>query len=328
MLQKILIIRFSSIGDIVLTTPVMRCLKKHMPHVSIHYATKKQYAALLESNPYVDKVHVFEDKKLPALTDALEKEKFDLILDLHNNLRTFLLTSNLNIPCRKFNKLNFRKWLAVKLHWNTLPDLHIVDRYLATLSDFGIHNDGAGLDHFIPQNERVDTASFPFGNTKYAALVIGALHATKKLPQHKLIALCNNIPTPIVLVGGPEDASAGDAIVAASTNKKIYNACGKYSLHGSASVIEQSDIVYTHDTGMMHIAAACKKNIISFWGNTIPAFGMYPYYGNTLSLAEQKRSGRIREVEGLSCRPCSKIGYATCPKGHFKCMELQSLNPA
>ena len=323
---KILIIRFSSIGDIVLTTPVIRCIKTHFPNAAIHYATKSQYVSLLEANPYIDKIHAFEDKKLPDLLERLDAEKFDLIIDLHHNLRTFLIKTNLGIEHRSFNKLNFKKWLMVKFKINKLPAKHIVDRYLETTKDFGVTNDGNGLDYFIPSQAHVDITTLPENfHRGYIAFVIGAMHNTKKLPLNKAIELCNQLKYPIILIGGKEDAAMGESIVTQSSNN-MYNACGKYTLNQSASILQQAQKVIAHDTGMMHIAAALKKDIISIWGNTVPEFGMYPYFGNTNSLQAQRASHKILEVNGLSCRPCSKIGFAVCPKGHFKCMQLQDFS--
>lgn len=321
--KKILILRFSSIGDIVLTTPVMRCIKTQLPDTEIHYATKKQYASILNANPYLSKLHLFEDKKLPTLMDDLAKEKFDLVIDLHNNLRTFLIKNNLNIASNSFRKINFQKWLMVTLKINRLPDKHIVDRYLDTAKELGIVNDGKGLDYFISENEIVSIASLPPSHQNgFVAVVIGALHYTKKLPNEKLIELCNKINQPIILIGGKEDFENGEII--SSSKQNILNACGKYSINQSASLIQQSLKVITHDTGMMHIAAAFKKDIISIWGNTIPEFGMYPYFGNERTLEQQRSANKILEIKGLYCRPCSKIGFEKCPKGHFKCMrEIQ-----
>ena len=324
--KKILVVRFSSIGDIVLTTPVIRCLKTQLSGVEIHYATKKQYASVLETNPYISKIHVFEDKKLPALVQNLADEKFDLIIDLHNNLRTFLLRSNLNIESHQFNKINFRKWLIVNWKINKLPSKHIVDRYLDTVKHLGVVNDGKGLDHFIPEKDTIRPDSLPSAfQNGYYAFVIGAKHFTKKLPVEKAIELCDILSKPIILIGGKEDMISGEKI-AASDPLNIYNACGKYNINQSASLIDQSVSVISHDTGMMHIAAALKKDIISIWGNTIPEFGMYPYYGDKNSLAEQKAAHKILEVKELSCRPCSKIGFETCPKGHFNCMYQINLS--
>ncbi len=313
---KFLFIRFSSIGDIVLTTPAVRCLKKQLPDAEIHYLVKKAFKSIPESNPYIDKVHVF-DNDLPAVIEDLKKEYITYVIDLQKNLRSYRIKQKLPFVAFSFNKLNLEKWLLTNFKINRLPVLHIVDRYLQTLDLFDIRNDGEGLDYFIPKNQEVDTASLPPAfQQNYIGLVVGAAHATKQLPIEKLKGLVEMIRKPVVLLGGPSDVDLAEEI--SRINPLItYNACGKYSLHQSASLVKQAKLIISHDTGLMHIASAFKKDILSVWGNTVPEFGMYPYLPG--------KSSKIFEVEGLSCRPCSKIGYKKCPKGHFKCMN--DINP-
>jgi len=311
--KKVLIIRFSSIGDIILCSPVMRCVKQQFPHISIHFATKKQFNYLLESNPYIDQVHLLESD-LSALIKALSSEKFDLIIDLHHNLRTAMIKLRLGVKSYSFNKLNLQKFLMVKLKVNKLPEVHIVDRYLECVTKLGVVNDGQGLDYFMPAGIALARRDQRLPETSFLALVIGAKFSTKRLPNDKLVALCRLLKQPIVLLGGPEDKERGDFIKAAAEGA-IYNLCGELSFHESVSVLQHASIVITHDTGLMHAAAALKKPIISIWGNTIPEFGMYPYLPN------QQTLNLKMEVSHLACRPCSKIGYDACPKAHFKCME-------
>ena len=140
--------------------------------------------------------------------------------------------------------------------------------------------------------------------------------------MEKLKELVTLIDHPLVLLGGPEDKANGEEL-AALDPIKIYNACGKFNLNESADLVRRAKLIITHDTGLMHIAAAFKKPIISIWGNTVPAFGMYPYYGRTSF--NQVQPYELIEVNGLGCRPCSKIGYDACPKKHFKCMQDISL---
>jgi ADP-heptose:LPS heptosyltransferase len=311
-LVKFLIIRFSSIGDIVLTTPVIRCLKEQVEGAEIHYLTKKQFAPVLQANPFIDKLHVLGDT-LGEVTDKLKEESFDYIIDLHNNLRSRIVKSRLKRVAFSFDKLNREKWLLVNLRINRLPDIHIVDRYLETVRLFDVKNDGKGLDYFIPSKEEVALSSLPAEfSAGYIGIVLGAQHATKKLPVERLIALCSLIKKPVVLLGGPGDKEIAEIIVNESTGS-IHNACGRYSINQSASLVKQANAIITHDTGLMHIAAAFKKTIFSVWGNTVPEFGMYPYKAGPNS--------KIFEVTGLSCRPCSKIGFDKCPKKHFKCMK-------
>jgi len=325
--MKVLIIRFSSIGDIVLTTPVIRALKTQLEDAEIHYATKVQYKSILEFNPYIDKLFLLE-KSLSELITQLKQEKYDCIIDLHHNLRTQIIKTALRRRSYSFDKINFKKWLKVNLKIDQLPSLHIVDRYMRTVEPLGVKSDALGLDYFIPEKDEVPLEWLPETHQKnFVAYAIGAQHNTKKLPLLKMIELCDRINKPIVLLGGKEDFETGERIHdffertnsseyelgLLELNKKtvIYNACGKFNLNQSASLVKKSTHVFSHDTGLMHIAAAFKKEVFSIWGNTIPEFGMYPYR-TRFTVLENKKIG---------CRPCSKIGYDKCPQGHFKCMN-------
>ncbi len=320
--MKILIIRFSSIGDIVLTTPVVRCLQQQLD-AEIHYLTKQSFHPVLVANPYINRIITIQ-KKVNEVLPFLNSEKYDIIIDLHRNLRSLQVKLKLGVKSYSFDKLNFEKWLMVNFKINRLPKVHIVDRYLAAVKKLGIVNDGKGLDYFIMKDDeliinsaeftaRVSTLPSFNASTRFIAFVIGAAHATKRLPIEKIIMICNKIQHPIILLGGPEDAERG-AIIAKVAGNHVINACGKLKLNQSASVVQQAWKVITHDTGLMHIAAAFNKDIISVWGNTIPEFGMYPYY------PAGKDHNITFEVNNLPCRPCSKIGYEKCPQGHFKCM--------
>ncbi|MFY7964926.1 MAG: glycosyltransferase family 9 protein [Chitinophagaceae bacterium] len=314
-----LIVRFSSIGDIVLTTPVIRCLKQQIPDCNIHFVTKKEYAIILHHNPYVDKVVEYSGN-WNLLMDELKTHQYTAIIDLHHNARTLRLKKALGVKSFSFNKLNINKWLLTALKVNTMPNVHIVDRYMETIKSFNITNDGKGLDYFIGDTDTVKQNDLPASHLfGYIGLVIGAAHNTKKLPVEKLRELCNKINYPIVLLGGKEDRELGDQI-AAVDREHVYNSCGKFNLNESADIVKKAKLIITHDTGLMHIAAAFKKPIISIWGNTVPSFGMTPYYGNV------QMPNAIFEVPNLRCRPCTKIGYDACPKKHFKCMNLQPID--
>ncbi len=311
---KFLVIRFSSIGDIVLTTPVIRCMKEQIEDVEIHYLTKTKYKSIIIANPYIDKLHLL-DKNFKTLLDTLKKENFDYVIDLHKNLRSFRIKSALNRFSFSFNKLNSQKWLLVNFKINKLPDVHIVDRYLKTLEVFSVSNDNKGLDYFIPPEEITDfSESISEFIKPYIVLVVGGGHYTKQIPVDKIQQIINSLNCSVVLLGGPEDvAKAGQLKI--SEKKNINNLVGKLTVNQSAEVIRNSSLVVSADTGLMHIAAAFRKKIISVWGNTVPEFGMYPYC--------PKEESNIFEVKGLKCRPCSKIGYRKCPKKHFNCMNQQ-----
>ena len=318
---KFLIIRFSSIGDIILTTPVIRCLRKQFPEAEIHFLTKQSFRNIVTSNPYIKKVHILADS-FELMLHELQIEEYDYIIDLHHNLRTLRIKKFLKkVKAFSFDKLNIEKYILTSVKINILPKKHIVDRNLETVKTLGVKNDGLGLDYFIPEKDIVSNKDIPTSHLHgYIAIVIGAALFTKKLPLHKLKELCAAIDHPVILLGGKEDFENGQAIASADPIK-IYNACGKFNLNESADLTRRSKLVISHDTGLMHIAAAFQKPIISVWGNTVPAFGMYPYYGKS-----SKQHFDIIEINKLWCRPCSKIGYNKCPLGHFKCMEKIVVN--
>jgi len=310
---KILIIRFSSIGDIVLTTPILRCIKLQLKDVELHFITKQQFISVIENNTYVDKFYTIKDS-LAEVVPQLKKENYDCVIDLHHNARTLKLKLALGKKSFSFNKLNWEKFLIVNLKTNKLPKTHIVDRYFETVKSLGVKNDKKGLDYFINEKDDIDIpSSLPsLFHNDYNVLVVGGSYYTKQIPVNKLKEICALSPLPIVLLGGKEDFINAEQVYQFHKNKTI-NLCGKLNLNQSASIIQQSHKVITSDTGLMHIAAAFKKDIISVWGNTIPEFGMGPYLAGNNS--------QIVEVKNLSCRPCSKLGYKKCPKGHFKCMN-------
>ena len=314
---KILIIRFSSIGDIVLTSPVIRCMKEQLPGIEIHYLVKKQFQPILAANPYISKIWVFQDSFRP-LIPQLKAEYFSYIIDLHKNYRSFYVKSRLVRPSSSFPKLNYEKWMIVNIKINRLPGIHVVDRYFKAVQDLGVGNDRKGLDYFIPPGEevRIELLPMEFQNG-FIAFVIGGKYTTKIIPEEKVTEICSKTSQPFILLGGKEDQVRGERIVS-QAGGTVLNSCGQYSINQAASLIRQATKVITNDTGLMHIAAAFRKPVLSVWGNTIPEFGMYPYLPEGL-----KDKSKIFEVKGLDCRPCSKIGFDKCPKKHFKCMVNQ-----
>jgi heptosyltransferase-2 len=245
----------------------------------------------------------------------LKMEEYDFIIDLHHNFQTMRLKKELGVKSFSYNKFAIRKWIYTNLKWNLMPKKHLVDRYMETVESFGIKNDGEGLDYFIPEKDETHLKDIPVSHhAGYIGIVIGASHFTKKMPVEKLKELSRKINHPIILMGGKEDMITGNEI-ASVDEVKIYNACGKFNLNESADLVKKSKLIMTHDTGLMHIAAAFKRPIISVWGNTVPEFGMSPYYGN-IQIPNSKF-----QISHLRCRPCIISGYDKCPKGHFNCMN-------
>ncbi len=325
-MKKILVIRFSSIGDIVLTTPVIRCLKNQLQEVEIHVLTKKKFSNLYKTNPYINKVYEFDDS-LKRNIEELKIEHYDYVVDLQKNKRSVRVTRALGRPHASFPKLNFRKFLLSTFKINIMPDIHIVDRYFKAVEKLGVKNDYQGLDFFISEKNNYDISQLPENFQKgYYAFVIGGTYKTKILPAVKIVEIIKKINKAVVLLGGPDDVERAEEIIygvnettrqqdnEGSKNSQILNLVGKINLEQSASIVKNADSVLTNDTGLMHIAAAFHKNIVSVWGNTVPELGMYPY------LPKEKDKCHIVECKDVKCRPCSKLGFKECPKKHFRCM--------
>ena len=325
-MKKILVIRFSSIGDIVLTTPVIRCLKNQLQEVEIHVLTKKKFSNLYKTNPYINNVYEFDDS-LKRNIEELKIEHYDYVVDLQKNKRSVRVTRALGRPHASFPKLNFRKFLLSTFKINIMPDIHIVDRYFKAVEKLGVKNDYQGLDFFISEKNNYDISQLPENFQKgYYAFVIGGTYKTKILPAVKIVEIIKKINKAVVLLGGPDDIERAEEIIygvnkttrqqdnEGSKNSQILNLVGKINLEQSASIVKNADSVLTNDTGLMHIAAAFHKNIVSVWGNTVPELGMYPY------LPKEKEKCHIVECKDVKCRPCSKLGFKECPKKHFRCM--------
>ncbi len=315
-MKKVLVLRFSSIGDIELTTPVLRCLKKQTDY-EVHYVTKKSFASILEHNPYVDHLWTFE-QSAGELIPKLKRVNFDFIVDLHNNIRTLKLKLRLGVKSKAFPKLNVQKWLYVNFKLDTMTDQkHVVDRYFEAVQPLGVQNDHQGLDFFLSPQDQIDAQtvlpeSFRHG---FAVFTLGAQFKTKCLPESKVVDLLAEIRSPVVLLGGKEDQALGERLEN-QFPEEVINFAGKLTLGQSASLLKHAQCVIAHDTGLMHIASAFQKPIAVIWGNTTPQIGMYPY--------EVKATVEYFEVDNLACRPCSKIGFQACPKIHFRCMIDQN----
>jgi ADP-heptose:LPS heptosyltransferase len=317
--KKILIIRFSSIGDIVLASPVFRCVKKQLPNAEVHFLTKYAYKIVTASNPYIDKFFYYE-KNIEDLLIDLKKENYDYIIDLHNNFRSNKIKRALKKETYTIDKLTLEKFLLVNLNIDVMPNRHITQRSLDAVLSLGVEDDGGGLDYFIDEKDELKPDDIPMAHSAgFIAIVIGATHFTKRFPTHKIIELCTKINYPIILLGGKEDSENG-AVIANTNSVKIYNACGKFNISESADIVRKAKLVISNDTGMQYIACALKRPVIALWGGTTPDLDVEPYYGkNFMSNISKPVYENI--VLNLSCQPCSKYGLKKCPKEHFDCME-------
>lgn len=308
--MKILVVRFSSMGDIIYTTPVVRCLKTQLPEAEIHFLTKPTFKYIYENNPYIDRLLLLK----PTLAETIQEikaENYDYLIDLHNNLRTSMIKLRTGIKSSTYQKQRIRKWLSLKLHLKLVPNIHLVERYLKTVKFLGVKNDGKPIDYYLKAQYDVKELLPESHQSKYVAFIIGATHFTKRMPNEKIISICRKIDLPVVLLGGQDVKANGYEIVNA-IGANIYNACGATSLDESVYLVSKAQRIIGFDTGLTHIAEAFEKPIASIWGGTVPELlGVQPYM--------------VRDAEvigiNLPCRPCSKFGLEKCPLGHFKCMN-------
>lgn len=295
--NKVLVIRLSSIGDIVLTSAVLRSIK-HQTNATIDYLTKEKYRHVIKNNPHVQKVFTIND-----IIDNYESKNYDLIIDLQKNFKSIflsLLLKKTNTKYVSYNKENIKKWLLINYNKNFINKAHLVDRYFHRLKKYNILNDEEGLDYFIPSIVKKSSylKKIPFEKI-FFAWVLGGTYKYKRLSKEQIKSVCSKISVPIFFLGGNLEKETGDEICKSLHKSNMYNLCGLLSLDESAYVLKKSSVVLTNDTGLMHIASAFKKKIISFWGCTKPSLGMYPYKSHPKS---------IQIVNKLGKYPCSKLG--------------------
>ena len=308
--MKILVVRFSSMGDIIYTTPVVRCLKTQLPDAEIHFLTKPAFKYIDDSNPQLDKLLLLK----PTLAETIEEikaEKYDYLIDLHNNLRTSLIKLRTGIKSSTYKKQRIRKWLSLKFNLKLVPPVHLVERYMKAVKFLGVKNDSRPIDYYIKTEHDLTKLLPESHQAGFVAFIIGATHFTKRMPNEKIVSICSKINAPIVLLGGNDVKENGNVITNA-VGSNIYNACGITSLDESVYLVSKAKRVLGFDTGLTHIAEAFDRPIASIWGGTVPELlGVQPYM--------------VKEAEvigiNLPCRPCSKFGLEKCPLGHFKCMN-------
>ena len=306
---KVLVIRFSAIGDILLTFHVLKAIRNTHPEADIHVLTKAENASIFEGIDVPIVVHSL-NQSLYKTARQLQKEHFTHVIDLHNNLRTrFLQFAMLRWEWSRFKKWNIRKWLLTQFKLNTLPQMHVVDRYLEACTKLQLDLSHRG-NILKPSSHSVE--EFGLQKQSYVAWVLGAKFATKQMPVEKIKEILSLLNVPVVFLGGNSEHAMAMELLHAFP--QATNLVGKTSLWQSADVLRDAKVTVSNDTGLMHLASFYPAPIVTIWGNTTRDFGMYPY---------QKSNVFYAEVPDLSCRPCSKIGHQACPKGHFDCMLRQ-----
>jgi heptosyltransferase-2 len=307
-INKILIIRLSSFGDILLTTPLLRTLKTSKPKLQIDFILREEYEDLLKNNTYINRIYKYTNHKFEKqnIFNSLLNEEYDLTIDLQNNIRSRELVRWLKCDKLKFKKNNFKKFLLVRFKINKLrsaPPISV--RYFNVLNNMTL--DEEGLDFFT--NNEIDSNLKDADNL--IGLCPGARHFTKQWPKEYFIELGKKLENEgykVVLFGGADEVKTCNEIV-----EKLQNALNlsHTSILQLGADMKMCKAIYTNDSGLMHLASAVKVPVISFFGCTVKEFGFFPYNAKSVVL----------ENKNLSCRPCTHIGRSSCPKTHFNCMR-------
>jgi lipopolysaccharide heptosyltransferase II len=335
LLNKTLIIRFSSIGDIVLTTLLLRVLRKKFPSDQIDFVTKREFAELVKFNQNLNLTYEFDSAGgvagLRELKRRIREEKYNLVIDLHNSLRSrYLRLQSGAGETVVLDKRMVARAILVRLKKNLYTSATPVAlRYLEPLKPFGIEDDGKGLELNIPDEILFDVSG-KMGRLQLARFerVIGlcpsAKHETKRWLAERFVELgvraAKELDAKIFVFGGEEDRERCNRIAgeigSAIGSERVTDWTGSLSLLETGATMEFCDCVVTNDSGLMHIAAAMKRPVVAIFGSTVQEFGFFPF--GTRSVVLQRPD--------VLCRPCSHIGLSSCPEGHFRCMKDTSVD--
>ncbi|MFQ6618128.1 MAG: lipopolysaccharide heptosyltransferase II [Fidelibacterota bacterium] len=316
--KNVLFIRFSAMGDIILSTPVIRAVRKKYPGARIHFLVKREYEDLLKFNSYLDKLLLFdagkEVKDLLRYRKLIRAGNYDLILDLHNSLRSRLITAFIRGPdIRRIDKRVLKRFLLIKFKVKLFREmLSVTDRYFETVEDLGIGDDGEGLDLFLPP--QLHSSKIGISGKLRICIHPGAGFYTKRWMPYRYAQLADRcmdeLGAIVILIGSNNDVYIGRQIEDYMKNSPI-NLMGSSSILETAAVINQCQLHVCSDSGTMHVATALKKKVVAIFGPTTEELGFFPYYTEY----------RVIQKKGLKCRPCTHTGSDSCPEGHFKCMK-------
>ena len=312
--HKILIIRLSSLGDILLATPMIRSIQRQFPEKKIHFLLRSEFESVLVNNHFLEKIFLFtrNDEENKKLIKELKREKYDLVVDLQHNLRSAVICNKLRVKTVKFNKRDKAKLLLVKFKINLLKNApRMPVRYAELFDDLQLDDEGLGLITLNAPSTLFDL------NKKYIGFAPGSRHFTKMWPKEYYIELgrmLNNDGYTIALFGGKDDRLVCAEIAAKIDSIDLSN---KNDLLQTAVDMKKCSGIVCNDSGMMHTACAADVKVLAIFGSTVKEFGFTPYFGKESELLTKYL---VMENKSLSCRPCTHIGRDKCPKTHFKCM--------
>ena len=323
MLSKVLVLRLSSIGDIILTSPFLRVFKGRFPETQLHYVVRKEYAELLRWNPHIDDLITVDvshgRRALETLNLALSGERYDAVFDLHNHLRTRIIRNGISRHIHSINKRALRRLLLVGAHINTYGDVvPVPDRYIETGARYGLVPDTRGPELFYPDEVRDAAAALlvASGWSEPAPLIgicPGSQHFTKRWPLERYSELTRVLLDrghTVAVFGSADDAALGDALSKLDA-ARVIDLCGRASLLETAAMMRCCSAIVANDSGLMHLATAVNRPVVAIFGSTVKEFGFFPY----------NSPAAVLEVADLPCRPCTFNGRSACPKDHFRCMR-------
>jgi len=300
--MKVLIIRLSSIGDVILTTPIVRLVHKNL-NAEIHYLTNEVNFPIIEDNPYIEDYHSAEDIR------KLQTTSYDLVIDLQNSIKSRRIKFEGGTTVIRTDKMPIRKWMMLLFRINWLHKTHVVTNHIKPLHELGISDDGNGLEVYV-QNQ--DLRSAGLENLEDQIVInVGGSKKTKRIPLSMANSIIRESDHRYIIVGGDDVYEEYGTL----DGENVINLVNQLSLSQTLQVIKGCKLLLTGDTALMHAAAAFNKDQIVIWGSTTDDFGFYPYYGSN------NKDKSIQIKQNLSCQPCSKFGKNTCPKGHMRCLK-------
>lgn len=304
--KKLLIIRLSSLGDILLTTPLVRSIKEQNPGISVDFLLREEYSEVFSYNPHISSL-LFYNGSLEEVSSLIKARNYDLILDLQNNFRSFQITRGLKVPVLKFGKKHINKFLLVRFKINKLKDAGPIPlRYAETVP--GLELDKKGLEVFSATNSAEVQLK---GNT--IGFCPGSRHFTKMWPEEYFIELGCKLSSKgykILLFGGKSDKDICNRLSESIPGAR--NLCNDNRLLLTAELMKECSCIVCNDSGLMHLACAVNVPVVTIFGSSVKEFGFIPY---------TRAKSLILENNLLSCRPCSHIGREECPLKHFRCMR-------
>lgn len=321
--MKILIFRLSAIGDIILTSGLVRCLKQQLPDCQIDFVVKKQFASLVSDNPHISQIYEVDSAQgfggLRQLAAQLKANEYDVFFDIHKNFRSrFVRNASSPQKVLKYDKHVLKRFMLTRFNIDLYkPAVPVYQRFIQSAAPLGIKDDGRKTEFFINQDiqKRISSklADAELLPLNYICLCPGASFWNKQWPIEYFTALAQKIHTTtsysIVLIGGTKEKELSAKI--AQAVPAVVDMTGALNLQESAAVLSSALCTVANDTGMLHLSEALGRPVVGIYGPTARQLGYFPILQTSV----------VAENNNLTCRPCTKMGMNACPKKHFKCMK-------